>query len=466
MWPNQATPSSNGENASENPTRAPSMSFSRPPTNSSFDPGQLQYQHMQQLRMPNGKTHQNPPSTQSPMYTTQNVVPSKRNRPREGSIGALSQSHPSGSPASPSQAPQGTYQGFPGVVHRGPQFGDSAPYQHFRPQKNEFKQPPVTQPQDFSSQGPNHAAHRSSPAPFSPAAQGFGTPATMPHSEPTNRADMAQRNGQMYPVNGNNQARSQPTAITADHMPTPPFANSQIPNPQRHGLHVAGRPRQTQETHAHAQSQEISVKQGQPNSLSTPPSHHVNSIKHHPMTQMQQRAHPALNGSQAQARPNNLDRLLRSMIQYMQSKRLYFNPRPVIAGKSADCVHIFILGMKLGGSRKIQRLAQWSQIARSLSFPQSKLTVAGQEIHVYWDKNLMQWERHFMHQQKLKSSRQRYQKGRSKDKMSKTKSQDTFEKNVIKRFFSTEVYRKDCQEEDKYLAPQDDGIGEKKPFHR
>ena len=403
-WLNQATPNSSGENGSQIPAGAASLSFSRPPTTPSFDPSQMQYQQMQ-LQMQNGSMRHAPPSTQSPMYNTQNLVPSKRSRPRGGSIGALPQSFSGGPPGPHLQMLQGAYPGSQGAVHGGPRFGSPAAYQQFPQQHNNPKQPPMIQHQRFNPPGPGPVTHGPPPSSFLPAGQAFAAKDTTSQSEPIRQLNANQGGGQLYSPYGTSQARTDPSASATNHMAIPQFTNPQKWNPQEQQMYMAARAQQMRHGEPDIQLQGMNISQLQQISPNNPEGRSLNSTTNHHMAQTQEQVQGQPNSIRTESRPNHLDRLLRSMVQYMHSRKLPFDPRPIIAAKSTSCVNIFLSGMKFGGSRKIQRRGQWPRIAQSLAFPHSKFNAAGQEIQMYWDRNLAQWESHFVQLQQSKSPR-------------------------------------------------------------
>lgn len=414
-WLNDAPAFPNGDNGAYNVAGDPSTTFLQTPTSASFDPSQLQYQQMQH-RMQNGITRNASPASQSPMYPTQNVVPSKRPRPRDDSIGASPQQYSGGLPTARSQTPQGAYPGYQGSMNGGPQFPASNPYPQFPQANNNANQSPLMPNQAFNPQVLNPGPPMMSPSPFSPATQNFGAQTTPPHSDHGSRVNTPQGGTQTYsqglPYSAN-QAGLPPANAMVNGSSNPQLHNPQASNPQR--MYEASKMRQMQQAHANG----IGVPPRQPGPMMNPGAQPMNAMQNYQMAQIRQQAQAQAQAqaAQAQQRPNGMDQMMRQMMQFMQTRGVPFNPQPVIASKPINCVHIFMCGMKAGGSRNIQSQNRWPQVAQMLSFPEPQLMAAAQDIQAYWNNHLLQWEHHWQmqsmqsHQQQQQQQRQRAMAG-------------------------------------------------------
>ncbi len=162
------------------------------------------YNVMQSQQFPqNGADPRNgSPAFQSPMYQTQPLVPTKRARPREDSIGASPRQAPGMLPPSRSQTPQqGLYSGYQGAVNGAhqPNYQPPNPYHRFSNAGSNASLSPSLQNQQFNAQAPPPRVQTVSPASFSPAAPTFGSQASPPpQSEHASRVNTPQNGAATY----------------------------------------------------------------------------------------------------------------------------------------------------------------------------------------------------------------------------------------------------------------------------
>src|SRR4051812_5929808 len=138
--------------------------------NASFDPSQFQNQQLQQ-RMQNGAMRNGSPSFNSPVYQTNSVIPSKRPRPREDSLGGSPRQAPGMLPNSRSQTPQqAPYSGFP--QNNAPPQHTTQPsaYSHLQNGSANASPSPIMSNQ-LRPGGVPQRVSTASPHPFSPAGQ-------------------------------------------------------------------------------------------------------------------------------------------------------------------------------------------------------------------------------------------------------------------------------------------------------
>ena len=358
------------------------------PTNPNFDFNQLQNPQLQQ-RLQNGNVRNGSPGYNNPMYPTQPMIPSKRPRPREDSIGASPQQHPGTLPASRSQTPQAPYPGFQGGVNGGPQFSGPAPYQQFQHAGSHASPSPVVQNQAFNPQASHQRVQTMSPSPFSPATQSFPHQVSPPQSEHGSRVNTPQNAGPQY-------AQGMPFNGTPSQPFTPPVG------PQVNGSGLSQYNQHLQAQHTQQQQQlrmnEIRMRQMQQqrqqasalNPMTQPPNQ---------MSAQQSAAFRAQQAQEAQQRPNNPVQLLRNLQHWAAQQGQQFNPQPLIAGRPVSSIQFFIMVVKMGGSKRVTALGQWQSVANFLQFQGQQQMVAAQELQNYWQTSLAGYEHLFSLQQ-------------------------------------------------------------------
>ncbi len=389
-WLNDAQPFPNNEHGAFNNAGDPSMGFMHTPTATSFEYNQMQNQQLQQ-RMQNGSTRNGSPAYHNPTYPTQTLVPSKRPRPREDSVGASPQQHPGVLPASRSQTPQGPYPGFQGAVNGNQQFPAPNPYPQFQQASNNTSQSPNIPNQIFNPHAPQQRLSTMSPSPFSPATQNFGAQTSPPHSEHGSRVNTPQNGGQQYP-------QGMPYGGGAPNQPfTPP------PGSMTNGAALS-----QYNQHLQRQQQQQRVNDARMRQLQQQYQQQGGALN--PSAQMPNQMSPqqvaALRAQQAQIRGNSPEQLLRTITSWTQQNGLPFNPQPLIAGRPISAVQLFMGVMKMGGSKRLTMSQQWPNVATFLQFPPPQAMVAAQDLQNYWQSNLAAYEQFFTSQQ-LQQQQQR-----------------------------------------------------------
>ena len=394
-WLNDATQFPNGENGTFNPTVDPSMAFMQNSSAMSFDPNQLQYSQMQP-RMPASNVSNGSPAPQTPMYPTQQVVPSKRSRPQEDGMSASPNQYPGTLPTARSQTPQGTFGGYSGMTNGQQSYPGPNAYQPYPQAATNSSQSPVMQNPPFSTPAPN--PQTMSPSPFSPAMQNFGAQHSPPHSDHGSRVNTPQGGAHPYAQGltyGVPSTQSMPPSNnSAINGPGPPLYNQQAMTQQQY--------QQEQQRRAHEarvrqmqQMNSMGIPQRQPGTMGNPMAPYANQMQNMQMGQMRpQQVQP-----QQHQRTASSDQMLRSIIAFMQQRGLPFNPQPVIAGRLMNGAHIFMAGLKLQGSRRISAHNLWPKLAQMLQFAPAQGQSAAHEIASYWGSHLAHWEYHWMQQQ-------------------------------------------------------------------
>jgi SWI/SNF chromatin-remodeling complex subunit SWI1 len=133
-----------------------------------------QFANPQQIVLPNGPMRNASPSFSNAMYQTNSVIPSKRPRPREDSMGQSPRQAPGMLPTSRAETPQqSTFPGFqpPGMSQQ--PSGQQPSYSHLQPNGSANATPsPIMGNQMRPGSVPQRVS-TTSPHPFSPAASQF-----------------------------------------------------------------------------------------------------------------------------------------------------------------------------------------------------------------------------------------------------------------------------------------------------
>ena len=385
-WLSDVQPFPNHENGAFNPAGDPSLAFMQTPTTSSFEFNHMQNQQLQQ-RIQNGNARNGSPAYNHPMYPTQPLIPSKRPRPREDSIGESPRQIPGALPASRSHTPQGVYPGYQGGMNGNQQFSGTPSYQHFQQAGSNPSQSPIMPTQSFNPQAPQQRVQTMSPSPFSPATQTFsGVHGSPPHSENGSRVNTPQNGGQHY-------AQVMPYGAGPGQPFTPPVgtavngaALSQYSQqPQNHQQQQL---RLQQEAFRMRQLQHLRQQGGTLSSLAQPSNH------------MSAGQVAALRAQQGPPRPDNQGHLLQAIAQFMQQQQMQFIDRPLIAGRNINSVQLFINVMRSGGSKKVS----WPKAAQSLGIAVEHSPSAGRELQNYWHANLLPYETYMQAQQQQRQT--------------------------------------------------------------
>ncbi|KAL8735646.1 MAG: hypothetical protein Q9166_000815 [cf. Caloplaca sp. 2 TL-2023] len=372
------------ENGSSNPSADPNnfmqLSSAAPP----FDYNVIQNQQPTQ----NGSNGS--PAFQNPMYQTQPVVPTKRPRPRENSIGASPRQGPGMLPPSRSQTPQqGPYPGFPAPTNGAQNFQAPNPYHRFSNAGSNASLSPSIQNQQFITQAPPPRVQTVSPSPFSPGVQNFGSQASPPpQSEHTSRVTTPQ-NGTAHYMQG------LPYGGAPNQPYTPPLnpngASTQPPqNLQQQRMQEMRQRQYMQQMQANSAAMQNRYA-GTGANPSMNPSGQMPSM----MAAGGRMQHP----QQPVSRPNAHEQLGRTVATWMQIRGLPFNPHPTVIGRPVNLAQLFQLVMKIGGpggSKAVTAREQWPTVAQHLQFAPAQLMVAAGELQSYWHSNMMHYEISYM----------------------------------------------------------------------
>ncbi|KAK3385976.1 hypothetical protein B0H63DRAFT_190033 [Podospora didyma] len=193
-----------------------------------------QFANPQQMVMPNGPMRNASPSFPNPMYQTNQVIPSKRPRAREDSLGQSPRQAPGHLPTSRAETPQSQFSAFqqPGMPPQQQQqqqqpTGQPSPYPHLQPNGSANATPsPVISNQMRPGSVPQRVA-TTSPHPFSPAAQQFPQASPVPSEHGgTPQPYLQQQSNFQQQQNFNPQFT--PTQSPARPSPTPNAMSGQM----------------------------------------------------------------------------------------------------------------------------------------------------------------------------------------------------------------------------------------------
>jgi SWI/SNF chromatin-remodeling complex subunit SWI1 len=384
------------------PTDSP-MAYLQPPQ--TINPAQFQNQPYL-----NGNARTVSPSFQNPIYQTNSVVPSKRQR--DDNLGQSPRQAPGGLPGSRSQTPSGAYPGY-NPQSNGAQFPNApTPYQHLQNNATSNATPsPTIQQMAFNNAANSQRPSTASPSPFSPhhGAMPQMSPAPSDHNSRVATPHDNQQN-MMQGMNGGqgfNPAQFQrPMGNPQMNMGQPHMQPGAVSDAQRqYQLQIQA---QVQAQARHYQQQaaaQARMANGGPN-------------PGNPMTTPQQPGHLR--------KPTNPDDFIKGLQSFMAQRGRTVEINPTICGRQLPLIKIFQLVMRMSGSASISKANQWTFVAQQFGFPPQLQPQAGQELVTYWINNLAPYEGALMASQQQKHMRvasQGGQPGQPLGQMSPTRAQ-------------------------------------------
>ncbi|KAL8289497.1 hypothetical protein RB597_001211 [Gaeumannomyces tritici] len=192
-----------------------------------FNPAAAQFANPQQmLALQNGAMRNSSPSFPNPVYQTNSVIPSKRPRPRDESIAGSPRPAPGMAQTSRSETPQQAhYSNYP-QQQQTPGPGQPSPYPHLQQNGSANATPsPIMSNQMRPGSVPQRVS-TTSPHPYSPAAQNFGSQAS---PAPSEHGGTPQPNNFMppgtFPQGFNQHYAASPTPV----RPSPSHMGGQMP---------------------------------------------------------------------------------------------------------------------------------------------------------------------------------------------------------------------------------------------
>ncbi|CAG8983240.1 hypothetical protein HYALB_00002676 [Hymenoscyphus albidus] len=380
---------------------------------SSFDPAaQFQNQQFQQ-RMQSGGMRNGSPSFNQPVYQTNPVIPSKRPRPREESMGASPRQAPGMLPNSRSQTPQQSPypNSFPSSASQqhAPQ---GAPYSHLQNGSANASPSPIMGNQ-LRPGGVPQRVSTASPHPFSPAAQQFPQASSSQSDHGGNRVDTPQNGnpyGQQNPIfapgfNPNftpppGRSSAPPQNIT----PTPHMQQPHMPNPQMYGQQPPQPPPQAQQRTQSIEQQkmlyQMSVqRQFQQQSMmaaqraNMPPG--VNPMARAQMQAQNGHLPPGMRPQQPpQPQPgtNTPDNFTKNLVSFMSQRGQPLDMNPLVGDRPIALMNLFMAVRKFGGYKKTTATNAWAQVAQSLQFHVMQAPSAGQQLKSHYERYLLMFD--------------------------------------------------------------------------
>ncbi|KAI1171521.1 hypothetical protein F4777DRAFT_49333 [Nemania sp. FL0916] len=391
-----------------------------------------QFPNPQQMAvaMQNGQMRNASPSFANPVYQTNPVIPSKRPRPREDSIGASPRQNPGMLPTSRADTPQQSQ--FPGFQPNAmpPQNpGQPQHYPHLQPNGSATASPsPVMAGNQLRPGSVPQRVNTASPHPFSPASQQFGAQASPVPSEHGNTPQPGMYMGQGFPQGYNPgfapspsparppSAQNPMTPQMATHQmgqmapqmpqmhPNQMYANQQMHNMQQmqqmqHAQHaMQGRGGMDPKMMYHMRLQQ---QFGQGNMPTGPDMQAQNMAQNRGM--MPKQGMPMQNGQMPPGgmRPQqppqmprgmNYEMFVKNLTGFMASRQLQVDMNPIIEGRQLSLFPLFQIVQKYSGYRNVMANNMWPQIAVTLGYPPQQAPSAPNSIRMAYDRYLVKFE--------------------------------------------------------------------------
>ena len=417
-WLNEHHSFPGGENGAFNPSADPATAYMPTPPSNNFEYNSLQQQQQQQQQqqiqqarqiqaqqqqhLQNGTVRHDSPAFHNPVYNTNQVIPSKRPRPREDSLATSPRQAPGGLPTSRSQTPQsGAYPGYQGTINGAQGFQPGAQYPQMQNVNGNAAPSPMLQDQGFNPSMAPPRVQNTSPAMFSPTPQNFGSQPSPVHSEHASRNGTPQNGAPGYGQGGNFPG-----------TPTQPF-NQPMNSPMNHngkGVGMMTQYNQMPPNMSQQQQQETMeairrqgmMRQMQANSMQNrrfpgQPMHAANPMQVY-QQQMVARQQQQQQGQQAAMRSNQADAFVRNVHQIMQQRSLPFNPHLTVLGRAIPPHALFMAVMTMGSSKRLSASQGWEALAQRMGFAPQQSPQAGHELQMYYQSNLIHYEAYYIQQ--------------------------------------------------------------------
>ncbi|RFU30849.1 hypothetical protein B7463_g5486, partial [Scytalidium lignicola] len=399
---------------------------------SSFDPSQFQNQQLQQMQ--NGGMRNPSPSFNQPVYQTNQVIPSKRPRPREDNMGTSPRQTPGMIPQSRSETPQqGAYPGFQPNNHLAPQHTPQQnAYSHLQNGSGNASPSPILgNPLRSGGGGVPQRVSTASPHPFSPVGQQFSVQGSPVHSEhgrvdgpqniymPNNAFAAGGFNQNFTPPQGRSSAPPQNPMTAPQMQQQQPHMQQQQQQQQQQQHNMYGQSQPQPQTPQHPQQQSVeqqkmlyhlrlqqqiqqsNLLQAQARGQNISPN--VNSM-----------AKPSMQGPNGQfagmrpqqmpmQRPGNPEQFMKHLVSFMQSKQLPLDLNPIVGDRQINLVMLYMAVQRLGGYRKVTQQNGWPQVSQALQFHPIQHPSAPQQLKGHYERNLLMFEEAWASQQRSRA---------------------------------------------------------------
>ncbi len=401
-----------------------------------------QFPNPQQMAvaMQNGQMRNASPSFSNPVYQTNSVVPSKRPRPREDSMGASPRQNPGMLPTSRAGTPQQSQ--FPGYQPNAMQpqnTGQPQHYPHLQPNGSSTASPsPVMAGNQLRPGSVPQRVNTASPHPFSPAPQQFGQQASPVPSEHSNTPQPGMyMNPQGFPQSYNPGFAPSPLPARPPSAQNP-MAPQMVPHqmgqmgqqmPQMHPNQMYA----NQQMHPmqQMQMQQMQAAQAmQGRGMDPKMMYHMRlqqqygqgnmppgaaEMQAQNMAQnrgmMPKQGMPMQNGQvppvgmrpqQAAQLPRGMtpDLFMKNISAFMSSRQLPLEMNPIVEGRPLHLFQLFQAVQKFNGYRNVTAQNLWPQVAATIGFPPHQAPSAPTHVRGIYERNLFKFEEAWVNQQR------------------------------------------------------------------
>ncbi|KAI0202791.1 hypothetical protein F4808DRAFT_419897 [Astrocystis sublimbata] len=410
-----------------------------------------QYANPQQMAvaMQNGQMRNPSPAFANPVYQTNSIVPSKRPRPREDSIGASPRQNPGMLPTSRADTPQQSqFPGFP--TNAMPQnAGQPQHFSHLQPNGSANASPsPVMAGNQLRPGSVPQRVNTASPHPFSPAPQQYGQQASPVHSEHGNTPQPGMyMNPQSFPQGYNAGFAPSPSPArppSAQNPITPQMAPHQMgpmaqQMPQMHPNQMyANQQMQQMQQMQHIQQMQAAQAQAMQGRGGMDPKMmyqmrlqqqygHGNmppagaDMQMHNMAQnrgmMPKQGMPVQNGQmppgamRPQPAPQgprsiNPDIFMKNLTNFMAQRQLPLDMQPIVDGRPLHLFQLFQVVQKFNGYRNVTTHNAWPQVAATMGIQPQQVPSAPGLLKAIYERNLVKFEEAWANQQRTHQMKQ------------------------------------------------------------
>ncbi|KAL9105741.1 MAG: hypothetical protein Q9227_009129 [Pyrenula ochraceoflavens] len=375
-WPGDNANLLNSYNAGGfHPSNDPSMAYLS--QSNAINPAQ--FQNPQQFL--NGGARNPSPGYHNPMYQVGSVIPSKRPRDSQDSMGTSPHQVPGGLPGSRSQTPaQNPYPNYPHAPNGTPHFTQPpTPFQHLQGPPSNASGSPVPGNQPFNPANNIQRVQTASPSPFSPHGAPQMSPAHTDHPSRTSTPHDAVPGfmpGAQFPLQGLGQQHFHNPQTMAGHgapMPGAPSFNHMAPQMPSRGMTPQNQA-QAYQMHLQNQARQMQAQAGQ---IRPPGGGGMAAV-------------PGMtNPAAMQAKQQEMN-MIKTLQQFAAQRGAQLEWNPVIQGQQISSFLLFNTVIRNGGSAKMA--GKWPLIAQMLKYPQQLQMQAGREIEHYWKRTLAMYE--------------------------------------------------------------------------
>ncbi|KAI0802909.1 hypothetical protein GGR55DRAFT_700210 [Xylaria sp. FL0064] len=403
-----------------------------------------QFANPQQMAvaMQNGQMRNASPSFSNPVYQTNSVVPSKRPRPREDSIGASPRQNPGMLPTSRADTPQQSqFPGFQPNTMQPQSAGQPQHYPHLQPNGSSTASPsPVMAGNQLRPGSVPQRVNTASPHPFSPTPQQFGQQASPVPSEHSSTPQPGMyMNPQGFPQGYNPGFAPSPSPArppSAQNPMTPQMAPHQMGQmgqqmPQMHPNQMfSNQPMHPMQQMQIQQMQAAQAMQGR-GAMDPKMMYHMrlqqqfgqgnippgaaemqaqNMAQNRGMMAKQNMAMPNGQGPPIGMRPQQPgqiprggmtpDLFMKNLSTFMASRQLPLDMNPIVEGRPFHLFQLFQIVQKFNGYRNVTAGHMWPQVTATLGFPLQQVPSAPGQVKAVYERNLIKFEEAWMTQQR------------------------------------------------------------------